>query len=87
MQYKTGIEQALDKFESSPSKLAKAIGGSVIRQHVEHWIKAGRVPAEKAPDVEAATGIPVELLSPDTNWALIRGIKAKAKSDKAASHV
>lgn len=73
MNQKSGIELALEKFENSPTKLANAVGGTVVRQHVEHWLKAGKVPADKAPDVEAATGVQVELLCPDTNWAVVRG--------------
>lgn len=76
MDHKSGIEKALEKFENSPTKLAKACGGTVLRQHVEHWMKAGKVPADKAPDVEAATGIPVEELCPDTNWAVVRNTSA-----------
>lgn len=76
MEQKTGIELALEKFDNSPTKLAQAVEGSVIRQHVEHWLKAGRVPADKAPDVMVASGIPVELLCPDTNWAAVRSTQA-----------
>lgn len=73
METKTGIELALEKFENSPTKLATAInGGSVMRQHVEHWLKSGRVPADKAPDVMIASGVPVDLLCPETNWAAVR---------------
>jgi len=72
MEQKTGIELALEKFENSPTKLAQAVGGSVIRQHVEHWIKAGRVPADKAPDVMVASGVDVDLLCPETNWRAVR---------------
>lgn len=68
----TGIQKALDLFHGSPSRLANAIGGSVIRQHIEHWLKTGRVPADKAPDVMLATGISVDLLCPDTNWDAVR---------------
>jgi len=74
MEQKTGIELALEKFENSPTKLAQAVGGSVIRQHVEHWLKAGRVPADKAPDVMVASGVDVSLLCPDTNWRAVRGM-------------
>ncbi len=73
MEQKTGIEQALSKFEGSPTKLASAIGGKVIRQHVEHWLKAKKVPADRAPDVERVTGIPCEILCPDVNWSVVRG--------------
>jgi len=72
MEQKTGIELALEKFENSPTKLAQAVGGSVIRQHVEHWLKAGRVPADKAPDVMVASGVDVDLLCPETNWRAVR---------------
>lgn len=80
MEQQTGIGLALEKFENSPTKLANAIGGTVLRQHVEHWLKAGRVPADKAPDVEAATGISVEMLCPETNWSVVRGIPAPASA-------
>jgi DNA-binding transcriptional regulator YdaS (Cro superfamily) len=56
---KTGIEVALEKFDGSPTRLAEAIGGSVLRQHVEHWLKVGRVPTEHAAAVEAATDFSV----------------------------
>jgi len=72
MEQKNGIELALEKFDNSPTKLAQAVGRSVIRQHVEHWIKAGRVPADKAPDVMVASGIDVDLLCPETNWRAVR---------------
>ena len=77
MQTKNGIEQALSLFEDSPTRLAQAVGNGVLRQHIEHWVKAGKVPAEKAPDVMVATGIPCELLSPDTNWQAVRNISPK----------
>lgn len=73
METQSGIEQALEKFDKSPTKLANAVGGNVIRQHVEHWMRAKRVPADKAPDVERATGIPCEILCPGVNWAVLRG--------------
>lgn len=76
----TGIQKALDKFDGSPTKLAEAVGGNVLRQHVEHWVKAGVVPAARAPDVEAATGIPVEALNPSVNWAVVRGANKRGKS-------
>jgi hypothetical protein len=78
MQTKSGIEQALALFDDSPTKLATAIGNGVLRQHIEHWLKSGKVPAEKAPDVMVATGIPCEVLCPGPNWAVVRsGVAAK----------
>jgi hypothetical protein len=78
MEQKSGIELALEKFENSPTKLATAVGSSVIRQHVEHWLKSGRVPADKAPDVMVASGVPVDLLCPETNWAAVREMQVAA---------
>lgn len=80
MANKTGIQRAVDAFDSSPSKLAEAVGGGVLRQHVEHWLKVGRVSAERCPEVFAATGVPCEELNDKVNWALVRnGAAAEAK--------
>ena len=76
MTSQTGIQKALALFENSPTKLAAAIGNHVLRQHIEHWLAAGRVPAEKCPDVFAATGVPLEELNDKTNWAIVRGESA-----------
>ena len=78
METKTGIELALEKFENSPSKLAQKVGAGVLRQHIEHWLKTGRVPADKAPDVMLASGVSVDLLCPDTNWDAVRAQIAAA---------
>jgi DNA-binding transcriptional regulator YdaS (Cro superfamily) len=76
MARKPGIELAVKKFDGSASKLAQAIGGKVVRQNVESWLKSGRVPANHAPDVMVATGIPVDRLCPGTNWDAVRNFKA-----------
>jgi DNA-binding transcriptional regulator YdaS (Cro superfamily) len=67
-----GIEKALELYGNSPTKMARAIGHGVIRQHIEHWLKMGRVPADKAPDVMLATGVKVDELCPGVNWAAVR---------------
>jgi DNA-binding transcriptional regulator YdaS (Cro superfamily) len=85
MEHQTGIEQAIAMFENSTTKLARAVGGNVLRQHIEHWKKVGKVPAEKAPDVEKVTGIPCEVLCPDTNWAVVRGIPAPQPNQETAT--
>lgn len=80
MNQKTGIQRAVDLFDGSPSKLAEAVGCGVIRQHVEHWLKVGRVSAERCPDVFAASGVPCEELNDRVNWELVRnGRKADAQ--------
>lgn len=79
MQQPTGIQRAVDN-KGSPGKLAEAIGNGVLRQHVEHWLKAGRVSAERAPDVWAATGVPLEELNDKVNWALVRDGATQAEA-------
>lgn len=83
MANKTGIQAALEKFDGSASKLAEAVGGGVLRQHVEHWIKVGRVSAERCPEVSVATGIPCEALNDKVNWSLVRRSEL---SPKEAAH-
>lgn len=73
MANKTGIQAAVEQFDGSPSRLAEAIGNGVLRQHVEHWLKVGRVSAERCPDVYAATGVPLEDLNDKVNWSFVRG--------------
>lgn len=51
------------------SKVAQLLGVSTNR--LANWIKRG-VPAERCPDVEAATGIRCEELRPDVNWQVLR---------------
>lgn len=82
MLHKTGIQKALDKFDGSPTKLANATGNGVLRQHVEHWLNAGRVAAEKCPDVAEATGIPLEELNDKVNWDKVRKIRRRPKADE-----
>jgi DNA-binding transcriptional regulator YdaS (Cro superfamily) len=69
---KSGVDKALEVFGGSPTKMARAIGKGVIRQHIEHWLKTGIVPADRAPDVMTATGVPVDELCPGVNWSAVR---------------
>ena len=90
MGHKTGIQRAVELFDGSPTKLAAAVGNGVIRQHVEHWLKTGRVSSEKCAHVSLATGISVELLNPQEDWAAIRralaaGTDTPASEQKTAS--
>ncbi len=66
----TGIEKAVAKFDGSPTKTAAALGDGVLRQHVEHWLKVGRVPPERAPALNEKTGIPLWELCPDV-WHMV----------------
>ena len=77
MAKKTGIQKALDKYDGSPTRLAEAIGGDVLRQHIEHWLKAGVVPAAKAGEVSIVTGISLDQLNPTVNWDSIRSAVSK----------
>lgn len=68
---KSAIQQAMDHFGGSATALAKAIGGDVKRQNVEHWLKSGRVPVTYAPSVERLVGIACEVQHPDSTWMRI----------------
>ena len=83
MTQKTGVEKALALFDGSPTAMARAVGYGVLRQHVQNWLKAGRVPAERCPEVYAATKVPLDQLNKETRWHLIRGVLAGRKSTKA----
>ena len=74
MNQQTGIAEAVAKFDNSPTKLAAAIGGPVLRQHIEHWLKAGRVPAARCAEVSSVTSIPLERLNDNVNWSLVREV-------------
>ena len=84
MQEQTGIQAAVAKFDGSPTRLAIATDGRVTRQNIEHWLKAGRVPAEKAPLIERASGVPVEALCPEADWNVIRGVPKRVGKTKRA---
>lgn len=56
------------------SRLASELG--VPYQMIQGWRKDGRkfaTPAEYCPSVEKITGVPVEELRPDVDWAVVRG--------------
>ena len=74
MNQQTGIAEAVAKFDNSPSKMAAAIGKPVLRQDIEHWLKAGRVPAERCAEVSSVTGVPLERLNDKVNWSLVREV-------------
>lgn len=79
MAQKTGIQRAVELFGNSPTKLAAAVGNGVVRQHIEHWLSVGRVPAEKCPEVAVTTGVALEELNDKVNWGLVRGEPAAKK--------
>lgn len=70
MEAKTGIERAVE-MKGSPAKLAEVVGNGVLRQHVEHWLKTGRVSANQAPHVSVATGIPLHELNDQVPWSRV----------------
>jgi hypothetical protein len=72
MHPKTGIQEAVELFDKSPTKLAAAIGGDVSRQNIEHWLRLGYVPEGKCAAVAVATRVPVERLNPLHDWAKTR---------------
>jgi DNA-binding transcriptional regulator YdaS (Cro superfamily) len=83
----SGIEKAVALFDNSPTKLAGAIGGRVVRQHVEHWLKVGHVPAEYCPSIERATGgrVRCEDLRTDVAWGVLRMQARVAEPEQKAA--
>ena len=72
----SGIHRVVEEYGGSPTALAKAIkadGGSVERQHIEYWLKAGKVPAEHVAVVHKAGKGLVSYadLNPDVDWEYI----------------
>lgn len=70
------------------SRAAKAAGGQaklaglldVTPPMVNQWVKGTRpIPAERCPEIEAATGVRCEDLRPDVNWAVLRGTSVATK--------
>lgn len=86
------VQKALAVFDNSPTKLAVAIGNKVLRQHVEHWLKSGRVPSEHCPRFSEVTGIALWEIRPDDwhrTWPMLIGTKdapaVPADADKASA--
>lgn len=66
----TPIQRAVAKFDNSPTRMATAIGSGVLRQHVEHWLKSGRVPAEHVRRVQELTGVMCWEFRPNDWWRI-----------------
>lgn len=79
----SGIHRVVAEYGGSPTALAKAIeadGGKVTRQHVEYWLKAGKVPAEHLAAVHRAAKGVVSFadLNPDVDWDYVLRSRRKA---------
>lgn len=75
---KTGIERAVDCFEGSPTRFAAEMDDGTSRQNVEHWLRAGRVPAEHCRRAAEIGNVDLWDLRP-TDWHLIWPELTKAK--------
>jgi len=52
---------------------------------ISDWANGNRpVPADRCPDIEAATGVRCEDLRQDVNWAVLRGTAAEPPKAAAA---
>lgn len=71
------IQRALAHFENSPTKLATAVGGGVLRQHVEHWIKSGRVPEKHVRALSEVSGVECWEFCPDDWWRIWPDLRNK----------
>lgn len=66
----TPIQKAIAKFNNSPTQMAAAMGNGVLRQHVEHWLKSGRVPTEHVRCVHELTGVMAWEFRPSDWWRI-----------------
>lgn len=68
------------------SNAARVIPGVNSYQTVQQWRVSG-VPAERCPDIEAATNgeVTCEELRPDVNWAVLRKVGASGTAMKEAA--
>lgn len=66
----TPVQRALAHFDDSPTKMAAALGGGVLRQHVEHWRRSGRIPTEHCRAVHDLTGVKCWESRPDDWYAI-----------------
>lgn len=64
------VQRAFAVFDSSPTRMAAAIGGGVLRQSVEHWVKSDRIPTEHCRSVQELTGVMCWELRPDDWWRI-----------------
>jgi DNA-binding transcriptional regulator YdaS (Cro superfamily) len=83
----TPLRRALNAYEGSAVKLAAAMGGGILRQHIEHWLRIGQVPAAKAPLIELATdrAVTCEELRPDVAWHVLRTPPNPARDSSTSS--
>lgn len=84
------LAAALAHFGGSPTAMARAIGGGILRQHVEHWVSQGGVPVPHCAAVEAATGgrVTRRQLQPDVwhrIWPELVTDEFPAPSEQAAA--
>lgn len=59
---RTGVEMAIEK-AGTQAELARTLG--VGRQLVNHWVKQGKVPPDRALEIERRLGVHRHFLNPD----------------------
>ena len=74
MEHKPAIDRVVEFFDGSTTKVAIAIGGKVVRQNVDHWVKTKRIPSDFCPQIEQATNglVRCEDMRPDVAWSVLR---------------
>lgn len=48
--------KAIEYCDGKTTELARRMGGSVVRQNVEYWLRTARIPVEQCAAIERATG-------------------------------
>jgi len=65
------LKEAITACLSSQSELARRMSGErtarqkYVQQHIWHWLRVGRIPAEHVRLIEGVTGVPSHRLCPD----------------------
>lgn len=68
---KAAVRRAIHSIDkNSPTAVARALGHGMKRQHIEHWFKVGRVPADRVALLAQVSGVPVWELCPN-DWFVI----------------
>lgn len=71
-----GIQQAIEKI--GLDGIAQLYTPRISPQAVHKWKESGRVPADRCPEIERATGIKCEDLNDAVSWSVLRGTKKEA---------
>lgn len=79
------IEKAIEICGGQQTLLAKKIGGTVRQQHVRYWLYMAKIPADRAVQIEIATGGKIKRseLRPDLFCDCLSNKKKRQPSERS----